>query len=73
MTAPNITSPENNSNTANAIGLNLVQAINNLNQTLKAVFPQANGTASTAGAASGLYLPVTINGTTYKIQLLADS
>lgn len=50
---------------------NGVQAINALNQTIASVFPPASATLSvSAGAASGSYLVINVNGTVYKIQLL---
>lgn len=50
---------------------NGVQAINNLNQTIAAVFPQGTAVTASAGAASGNYLTIIApDGNTYKIELL---
>lgn len=49
---------------------NLVQSVNALNETTAAVFPQAQAISASAGAASGDYLTIVVNGTPYKIQLL---
>lgn len=73
MSQPGLSQPDSNANTTNAILLNLVQALNNLNQTLAKTFPQAEGISGAAGAATGDYLPVTIGGVTYKLALLADT
>lgn len=54
--------------------LSLVQALNAINVTLAKLFPNALNTISaSAGAATGDYLSVTVDGTTYKLALLAES
>jgi hypothetical protein len=50
---------------------NLVQAVNALNETVAAVFPQGEAVTSSAGSSSGDFLTVTApNGGTYKLDLL---
>lgn len=57
-----------------AVLLQITQAINGLNNTVKTVFPLASDAITgSAGAATGTYLTVTINGTAYKLALLAES
>ncbi len=66
-------------NTINVNGLselvtatkNLVIALNTVNQTLAAVFPQGQAITASAGASSGNYLTIIgSDGNTYKIELL---
>lgn len=53
---------------------NLVQAVDRLERTMAAVFPQGNTIAASAGSASGKYLNVIgTDGNPYKIQLLNPS
>lgn len=65
---------DNNNNqntTAIATLLQLVQAVNNLNQTVASVFPIGTAVTASAGAASGNYLTVLApDGNSYKIELL---
>lgn len=66
--------PQNSSASLIAVGLQITQAINNLNQTVATVFPLADAAITgSAGAATGDYLTIEVNGTPYKLLLLAPS
>jgi hypothetical protein len=53
--------------------LGIAQAQNKAAKAFADAFPQGNTISATAGAPTGQYLAVVINGTTYKIALLANS
>lgn len=66
--------PQNSSASLIAVGLQIVQAINNLNQTVATVFPLADAAITgSAGAPTGDYLTIEIDGISYKLELLAPS
>lgn len=53
--------------------VSIAQAQNKTAKATEAAFPQGNTISGTAGAPTGLYLTVTVNGTPYKVALLAVS
>lgn len=64
---------DNNASNALQVAVlqNLVLAINNMNQTLLTLFPNASNTISaSSGSSSGDFLAITINGVNYKLDLL---